>query len=522
MVKKFRHNEIHVATAENGNRNSPIPPFNALSRRFPMTSDIGGASGGLSGTQLGAVSGASTLECRITAAGYHYRLGETELGPFTLQDHYDGADFGATIAAKFNIEPDEVFRAYSRAIERPISFSDVADALGSTIRRDVATKLILFCGCLLVFTDEDQINILMAGESSGGKTYNALEVAAYFEPLGDIVRKIATASPTAFFHEQGEWDKKLQVLRVNLRQKILIFLDQPHYSLMERLRPLLSHDQRELLYKITDKSKKGPMRTKNVVLEGFSTVILCGARLSLDEQERTRVLILSPETSAEKLQESLRLAVAKVGDRQAFREWVDSHPLRRWLRDRVEAIHVSNVKHVIVENQEQIFERFINSHKRLAPRHQRDLPRILSLIKAHALLNLWSREKRGYGTIVATQEDVDAGFGLYDLIAKPTELGLSPQIYEVYETIIKPLLDNETVVDRRRILSMYFEHYGRHLADETLRREIVPALIDCGLVSEQPDPSDRRRKLLYPPDVPPISENGSNVAEDIVNNGENK
>jgi hypothetical protein len=89
MVKKVRHNGIHVATAENGNRNSPIPPFNALSRRFPITNDIGGASGGPSGAQLGAVSGALTLDCRITAAGYHYGVGESELWHFTLQDHYE-------------------------------------------------------------------------------------------------------------------------------------------------------------------------------------------------------------------------------------------------------------------------------------------------------------------------------------------------------------------------------------------------------------------------------------------------
>jgi hypothetical protein len=39
----------------------------------------------------------------------------------------------------------------------------------------------------------------------------------------------------------------------------------------------MSHDQKELLYKITDKSKKGPLRTKNVILQGYSTVILCAA-----------------------------------------------------------------------------------------------------------------------------------------------------------------------------------------------------------------------------------------------------
>jgi len=519
MVKKVRHNGIYVATAENGKRKSPILPFNALSRRVPMMQNIGETSGGPSNPQPDT-SNPPKVSCRITAAGYYYRQGETELGPFTLQDHYD-PKFEETVGTKLNLEPEHVSDAYWRTVERPITFSEINEALGSTIRHDVSTKLILFCGCLLTFTDEDQVNILMAGESSGGKTYNALEVVAYFRDLPkDLVLRIATASPTAFFHDHGKWDKEAQVLRIDLRQKILVFLDQPHYSLLERLRPLMSHDQKELLYKITDKSTKGPMRTKNVILEGYPTVILCAAKLSLDEQEKTRVFILSPETSVEKLQESLQLAVKRVGDRQAFREWINSHPLRKWLRDRIEAIQTANVKQVIIEDQEQVYQRFVNAHKRLAPRHQRDLPRILSLIKAHALLNLWWRDRRGDGTIVANQEDVNAGFELYNQIAKPNELGLSPQIYEVYETIIKPLLDNEPVVDRRRVLSRYFEHYGRHLAGETLRREIVPALIDCGLVVEQPDPSDRRRKLLYPPDAPPIPENGTNVVEDIVTKGE--
>jgi len=478
-----------------------------------MTDEIGGASGAPSNRQTGQGCNTPTLDCRITAAGYYYRVGETELGPFTLQDR-DDSGFEEALSGKFHVKPEELCAAYWRAVQRPITFSEISDALGSTIRQDISTKLILLCGCLLTFTDEDQVNILMAGESSGGKTYNALEVVAYFR---DVVLRIASASPTAFFHDNGKWDKEAHVLTVDLRQKILVFLDQPHYSLLERLRPLMSHDQRELLYKITDKSAKGTMRTKNVILEGYPTVILCAAKLSLDEQEKTRVFILSPETSVRKLQESLQLAVKRVSDREAFREWVESHPLRKWLRDRIEAIQSANVKQVIIDDQDQVYQRFVTAHKRLAPRHQRDLPRILSLIKAHALLNLWWRERRGRGAIVAIQDDVDAGFELYNQIAKPNELGLSPQVYEVYETVIKPLLDNETVVDRRSILNKYFDYYGRHLGDETLRREIVPALIECGLVIEQPDPQDRRRKLLYPPDVPPTC---SDVVEDIEVKGE--
>jgi len=439
---------------------------------------------------------------RITDVGYYYRAGDIELGPFTVQDEQD-LKFDTELAAKLGVEPKEVLKAHLREIGRPTTFDEVADILSSTIRHDQPTKLILFSAGILTFTDEDQVNVLMSGESAGGKSYNALEVAAYFP--SEILRIIATASPTAFFHDAGTWDEEAKVLRVDLRQKMLIFLDQPHYTLMERLRPLLSHDRRELLYKITDKSKRGALRTKNVVLEGFPTVVFCAAKLSLDEQERTRVFILSPETDLEKLEESLRLAIARVGDREEFKRWVESHPRRRWLKAIVAAIQAASIKQVVVEDQEGIYNRFLTSHPRLSPRHQRDLPRILALIKAHALLNFSHRERREQGTIVSTCEDVEAGFNLYSLIAKPNELGLSPQVYEIYEAVIKPLLATIGCIDRKTILASYHRFYGRSLSDAKLRQDILPALESAGLTVEQTDPSDKRRVLVCPPDEFTIS-----------------
>ena len=110
-----------------------------------------------------------------------------------------------------------------------------------------------------------------------------------------------------------------------------------------------------------------------------------------------------------------------------------------------------------------------------------------------ALLNLWHREKHNDRTIVGNQEDIEAGFWLYGLVAKPNELGLSPQIYE---SVIKPLLVQHGMVDRQTILAEYRRLYGRFLADEKLRREIIPALEASGLVMQAPDPDDRRRMLV--------------------------
>jgi len=434
---------------------------------------------------------------RVTDAGCYYRVGAVESDLCTMQDEQD-VEFDLRLAQKLGVDVKEIMAAREYEIQRPTTFDEVADVLASTIRHDRSSKLILLCAGILTFTDEDQMNILMSGESAGGKSYTALEVASYFPR--DIVQIIATASPTSFIHD-AQWDDEAKVLRKDLRQKLLIFLDQPHYQLMEKLRPLLSHDQRELLYKTTDKSKRGSLRTKSTIIQGYPTVIFCAAKLSLDEQERTRVFILSPQTGQDKLEESIQLRITKDGDREAFKDWTALHPRRRWLKARVARIRAAKIDQVIIEEKDLVYARFMETHKRLAPRHQRDISRIIALIKAHSLLNWRHREQPRPGTIIATHDDIEAGFSLYSEIAKPNELGLAPQLYEMYEAIIQPHLDPLQPLRKDVISAAYQEQYGRPLPWRKLDREILPALEASGLIRLEPDPADRRRMVVCPPYV---------------------
>jgi hypothetical protein len=169
----------------------------------------------------------------------------------------------------------------------------------------------------------------MQADSPTGKSYIPLEIAAFFHQ--EDVKFIARASPTAFFHDAGTWDKERKAIIVDLEQKILIFLDQPHYMLMEKLRPILSHDRKELYYKITDRNQKRGLRTKNVILRGFPTIIFCSAKLDLDEQERMRVFLLSPEVEEEKIIESIYLLGEKLGNRDKFQMLLTTDARRSWL-----------------------------------------------------------------------------------------------------------------------------------------------------------------------------------------------
>ena len=109
--------------------------------------------------------------------------------------------------------------------------------------------------------------------------------------------------------------------------------------------------------------------------------------LSMEQQERTRLLLLSPETSPEKIKDAILLKIEKESNRKAFKEFMESDSKRCWLRSRVTAIKTAYIENVIIPEdlRNEIAERFFKRHSSLIPRHQRDISRLLSMIKAHAL-----------------------------------------------------------------------------------------------------------------------------------------
>jgi len=390
-----------------------------------------------------------------------------------------------------------------------------------TVKRDNANKTITFLDMLLAQTDEDQFNIGFQAESSTGKSYIPIELLEYF-PDGEK-RTYAGASPTSFYHEMGIYkpltevaheldlsglfdenelaDPKRRVIVVDLRSKILVFLDQPHWQLLEKLRPLLSHDRRMLRYSITDKMGKGSLRAKTVIILGFSSVIFCTTKSTQEDQERTRLNLLSPESSQEKIRESLSLQAEKIGNRKAFRERLGSDPGRKWLKNRVQMIRTTGIRDIIIPDVESILERFKATRPHLAPRHQRDFPRLLFYVKGFALLNCFQRERVDHKTIRANYIDIENGFKLYLEIAKSNELGISPETYRIYEEVLLPLakLNLDLGLPRIDIVKAYLQRYGRPLPWKRLTTDILPALESAGLIRQDKNPDDKRETLVWCP-----------------------
>jgi len=446
---------------------------------------------------------------------------------------------------KLNGNPDDLFGKYAKEYPekidtsqfQPLSSQELVEILGLTIKQDEENKIVTFLCELSAYTENAQFNISYNAPSSTGKSYIPTEIARLL-PEEDVL-ELAYCSPTAFFHDVGEWNKDMKGYVVDLSRKILIFLDQPHTQLLERLRPLLSHDKKEISVKITDKSQKFGLKTKNVLLKGYPSVIFCTAGLRIAEQEATRFLLLSPEVNHEKIRQGILESIKKEADAESYKSWLDENPERKLLKERIRAIKLEGIREIKIASHQKVIDRFLSENKVLKPRHQRDIKRLSSLIKSFALINLWWRDRSGT-TITANEDDIEQAFKIWDAISVSQELNLPPYIYNLYqEVILKAWNDKNNNrsegfaeitgalgLSRQELLQKHFEVYGRMLDTNQLRQQILPMLETAGLIVQEADPSDKRKMLIYPtalstksPDQK-NSENRGGVSTSEENNSE--
>lgn len=377
-----------------------------------------------------------------------------------------------------------------------MSLEQLADVLDETIKCDRYNKCILFSGMLTTYTEQDQLNICLLGQSSSGKTYLAQEVAKYF-PEEDI-KEYAEVSPTAFKHMNPVVDEESGKEFIDLERKIMLFTEMPHPALLANLRPLLSHDRKEIEFLTTDRGRTGGNIAKSSVLRGFPSVIFCSAYTKLDEQEATRCLLLSPEISSEKVVAGVELTSRRLADPEAYKTRLAINPARQSLMRRVRYIKSLGIKSVLIKNPDVVLARFrkLAANKTMQPRCQRDIAHVYSLIKAAAMLNAKNRIDDN-GNVIVEQQDIDAGFKLWEMIGKTQVLGVPPAVYDFYNSFILPtyreiMADSGGVreingvltdgISYQEILTRYYRQTGSIYNNDTFRKQIIPPLQTANLI----------------------------------------
>jgi len=446
---------------------------------------------------------------------------------------------------------------------KAMSLDDVEKVLSTTLKHDHENKLMVFLSMLMNYAGDDQQNILFNAPSSTGKSYIALEIAKLFpaedvdkkgytsptaffhvmgklcslngEPLEDrntyveskleewerqhprpsapdyndksaeavkerhALSEWKTIRKSEYHKLREEWDNIEKIYVVSLEKRILIFKDQPHDRVLQVLRSMLSHDEKVLEVDITDKTKEGGHRTKKIRVIGFPTVIFCSASFSLNEQERTRFWILSPDMSQEKLKDSLKLQAQRLSNKEKFETELDINKTRTLLMQRIRAIKASNVNQVIIpEDLADTLLTWFTGGRELSSRDQRDFPRLIDLVKAHALFQMFQREKAQDGcSIIANKEDVVAAQKLLNRVLEANRLGLPPYVHKFYFESLEPSIVEDGIT-REKFSKLYFAQFKERLGEKA-RKQLIDLLSDAGLIEENPDPEDKRKMKIYIP-----------------------
>jgi hypothetical protein len=298
-----------------------------------------------------------------------------------------------------------------------------------------------------------------------------------------------------------EWAKIPKVRLVNFEKKIVVLKDMPVDDLLKHIRSLMSHDEKIYIAEITDSKSGGGNLTKTVWLLGYGTFVFLSARFNQDEQEQTRLWLLSPEITQNKLESSIKMTGLKLANRNAFNSKVEANEARQALKTHLRAIKELGIREIIV-NEDQMnatIDEFLAAHKdQLSPRHQRDFPRLIALAKAHALYYYTERDITPDNDLTVKLEDLEYAKSTYATIAGSNELGIPPQIYELWIDKLKPILESGWRVTRREVAKFYYEMFKTNIGDRALKG-VINLLNNTGIVAEDMDPDDSRRKVLISP-----------------------
>lgn len=391
---------------------------------------------------------------------------------------------------------DELMLSYSEetsgikwAFFHEITIEDIINTLSLTIKQDNINKLIVFLWMLTAFTNDAQINILLNAPSASGKSFIPLEIAKLFPK--DTVKELQYVSLSAFFH-MGDYDEETNELHVDLERKVIIFIDQPRPDVLERLRPFLSHDKKILESHIVDKNGQWGHKTKVSFIHWFSTIIFCTASPKLDEQEATRMILLSPEISDTKIKASITGTVNSSWSDKSYRDKIDFDIGRLNLIERIQMVKDAHINDIFVPDTVNITNLFLNDMTHLKPRHQRDITKFLSIIKSLALLNFQNRVRK-WSDIFANENDVTEAYKIWKKIQPEQEYGISPYLIKLYQEVFLPAYKDYGIKDdweyiwipRKYVISKHSDVYGSNLSEQKWRQQIEPSLINAWLISSE-------------------------------------
>lgn len=482
-------------------------------------------------------------------------------------------------------DEDEEYERTKKEIARQDVYSELIRIFEKTVKEDRRSVEFIYTHLLSAYTP-DPNNLGLEAPTSEGKTYPTVEIASWFPP--DDVWFLGGLSPTSLVHDKAEFvdaegkplearlEAKYTQLRnlkktkadatniaivkeeiaelikgskylVNMENKILIFLEAPQIETWEKLRPILSHDRYEISYKFTDKSSAGKLQTAHVVIRGWPAAIYLKAGRGREDliwdQVQSRFTTISPKMGPKKYRAAIKFISEKKGlpsivflNKLGFDEFKKAQRIIRTIRRRLLKIKHTARKASDTVNPNIFWIPFYEGVGKDFParfgRHMRDSARFFTLMQMSAATNVFARpilKIGGVEYIVVVREDYERAVRLFfEEAGEEIFSGLPAHVIDFFKEVLIPLQGETEHITVAEMVDKYAKKYEKPKSDNTIRERYLPPLAGDGLITGEPDPDDKRRKVwkvlranIIPKNTPiyTLLENGGIFNRDVMERG---
>lgn len=306
----------------------------------------------------------------------------------------------------------------------------------------------LFLIMLSTYSNNPQ-NVKLTGESSTGKTAMVMPVTKLF-PSDNLILAKGISSKALYYEAKMQEDGKFVY---DFNNKIIVMLEEGESeSFLSEIKPILSHDVEEMVYKATQGTgKDGSRETKSIYLRNWPAYIGLSVESFRGEEQATREWAIAPESSLAKFS---NVILNNAKSNPVWKDW--KHPQRKLLMKAIKEgwrqIEVINLY------KEQIAKAFPMDQ----PRTMRDWNKLSTMIDLVTFVNQHQRdvkEIRGSKYVFTTKEDVLEAFEIIKESLIITLSGVSNEPRQFYKWLCEEMVQKRA----KSGLESYSENVGMDL-----------------------------------------------------------
>lgn len=332
-------------------------------------------------------------------------------------------------------------------------------------------NLILTFLVMLSCKTSNPLNLEMIGKSSAGKTFLTLTARNGFPKSMCMV--LAGASREALKYDYDEIDEDGNFI-VHVHGKCIVILEKDEsYAFVQKMKPLMSGDDAELVWKTPVKNDlTGEIETRDFIIRGQPSFITLTTKNPKEQEQITRQLLMTPDTTSDKV----KSVVTNSLQAKARPEQFKVHPDLDLLKASMLSLNSYRVRNIFAP----LMADFFPSRN---AQHQRDITKVLSLIDSITLLHQHQRPVNKEGEelfLMSSIEDNVVGLVLADLVLRASLSGVPDDSWLIF-TQMSEMNDSKRPLTIDNILQWMHLHAGS-VTKNSLKEKHLPTLEDAGLI----------------------------------------